>query len=87
MKSHGPVRDSVLKISPVWDWRIRHVREALKRHKCPLPTEYDWFGRSFDGLDYRFLEPLSRHAPDDYRQILEWFPLADLEVFRRGLER
>jgi hypothetical protein len=40
------------------------------------------FGRSFDGLDLRFLVPLKKHRPKDYAKVLEWFPLADLEVFR-----
>lgn len=85
MVTHGPQRESVRKVSVVWDWRIADVRDALKRHNCPLPPEYEWFGRSFDGLDFRFLDPIRQHAPDDYERILEWFPLADLEVFRRNL--
>jgi hypothetical protein len=47
--------------------------------------EYEWFGRSFDGIDWRFLAPIKQHAPDDYARILDWFPLADLEVFCRDL--
>lgn len=81
----GPWRESVRKVSPVWDWRIRHVRQALAQHNCPLPPEYEWFGRSFDGLDLRFLDPIRRHRPRDYERILEWFPLADLELFRARL--
>jgi hypothetical protein len=87
MKQRGPWREQIRKVSPVWDWRIRHVREALAEHHCPLPPEYEWFGRSFDGLDIRFLDPIRRHWPRDYERILEWFPLADLEVFRAGLQR
>lgn len=87
MVTHGPVREQLRKVSPVWDWRIADVRDALKRHSCPLPPEYEWFGRSFDGIDFRFLDPISQHAPDDYARILDWFPLADLEVFRRGLSK
>ncbi|SFO82831.1 hypothetical protein SAMN05421810_10193 [Amycolatopsis arida] len=85
MKGHGPVREHVLKVSPVWDWRIRHVRSMLAEHRCPLPIDYELFGRSFDGLDLRFLQPLKEHRPSDYDRILEWFPLADLELFRAGL--
>jgi hypothetical protein len=85
MVTHGPIREHLKKVSIVWDWRIADVREALARHRCPLPPEYEWFGRSFDGLDLRFLDPIRRHAPDDYERILSWFPLADLEVVRRGL--
>ncbi|MDX8056688.1 hypothetical protein SK571_45600 [Lentzea sp. BCCO 10_0798] len=85
MVTHGPKREQLRKVSIVWDWRIADVRDALKRHNCPLPPEYEWFGRSFDGLDFRFLDPIRQHAPEDYQRILDWFPLADLEVFRRGL--
>lgn len=87
MVTHGPLREHLRKVSIVWDWRIADVREALARHKCPLPPEYEWFGRSFDGLDYRFLKPIMDNASEDYARILEWFPLADLEVFRRDLTR
>lgn len=68
---------------PVWDWKKAQLLEELRRATVKLPIDYKLFGRSFDGIDYRFLEPISRELPDDYRTILEWFPLADLELFRR----
>lgn len=83
--THGPVREHLRKVSIIWDWRIADVRETLARHDCPLPVDYEWFGRSFDGIDYRFTDSIRRHAPADYQTILDWFPLADLEDFRRGL--
>lgn len=85
MKGHGPVRPQVRKVSPVWDWRIRHVRAALAEHQCPLPVDYELFNRTFDGLDLRFLAPIKERFPADYARILDWFPLADLEIFRAGL--
>ncbi|MFK0249268.1 hypothetical protein ACIQUM_31605 [Amycolatopsis azurea] len=85
IKGHGPLRLHVMKVSPVWDWRIRHVRAALAENKCPLPIDYEWFNRTFDGLDLRFLKPIKDNRPRDYDRILEWFPLADLELFRAGL--
>ncbi|WP_205661030.1 hypothetical protein [Amycolatopsis vastitatis] len=85
MVTHGPLKEQTRRVSIVWDWRIADVRAALDRHACPLPPEYEWFGRSFDGLDFRFLDKIRRHAPEDYQRILDWFPLADLEVFRREL--
>ncbi|MGW5741568.1 hypothetical protein [Amycolatopsis sp. NPDC003861] len=85
IKGHGPVREHVMKVSPVWDWRVRHVRAALADNRCPLPIDYEWFNRSFDGLDFRFLDPIRRNAPADYARILDWFPLADLEMFRAEL--
>lgn len=71
------------KVSVVWDWRVSHVTDRLELAQIELPVDYAWFGRSFDGMDYRFLKPLSENAPDDYQRILDWFPLADLELFRR----
>lgn len=85
IKGHGPVRDHVMKVSPVWDWRIKHVRAALAEHRCPLPVDYELFNRTFDGLDLRFLKPIKDRFPGDYERILEWFPLADLELFRATL--
>jgi 3'-phosphoadenosine 5'-phosphosulfate sulfotransferase (PAPS reductase)/FAD synthetase len=85
IKGHGPVRRHVMKVSPVWDWRIRHVRAALEHHACPLPVDYELFNRTFDGLDYRFLAPIKDRFPRDYQRILDWFPLADLEIFRAQL--
>ena len=37
------------------------------------------------GGSQQFLPALKEHAPDDFQTILDWFPLADLELIRRGL--
>jgi hypothetical protein len=63
MSTHGPIRQDSRKVSVIWDWQIADVRAAIKRHACPLPPDYEWFGRSFDGLDYRFSEPLRAATP------------------------
>ena len=67
---------------PVGDWNKARVLERIRRARVRLPIDYRWFGRSFDGLDYRFLAPLKQHAPEDYRRVLEFFPLAEAELFR-----
>ena len=59
-------------------------RSSLRPRGLKLPIDYKWFGRSFDGIDYRFISKLRLHSPEDYERILEWFPLADLDIFRRG---
>ena len=83
--THGVAKERTHKISVVWDWRKRHVMDALALAGIGLPPDYSWFGRSFDGLDARFLGPLKEHAPEDYARVLEWFPLAELEMVRREL--
>lgn len=85
IKTHGPMKPKGRKVSVVWDWQVAEVRERIAAEGIDLPPDYEWFGRSFDGMDRRFLEPLSVHAPDDFERILEWFPLADLELIRHGL--
>lgn len=85
IKRHGPMKENNRKVSVVWDWQVAEVRQKIAEAGVKLPIDYEWFGRSFDGLDYRFLKPIHDNAPEDYARILEWFPLAELELVRRGL--
>lgn len=67
---------------PCWDWNKERLVTELKRANVKLPIDYTLFGRSFDGLDLRFLIKIRDHLPRDYARILEWFPLADMEIAR-----
>lgn len=80
----GPIVDSRKKFYPIWDWKKDQLIREIERAGVKLTEDYQVFGRSFDGLDYRFLEPIRRTWPRDYERILEWFPLADLEIQRRA---
>lgn len=84
IKTHGSMSSAGV-FYPVFDWRIADVRDCLSQNGYNLPIDYEMFGRSFDGIDYRFLEPVARMFPRDYERILEWFPLASLELQRRSL--
>jgi 3'-phosphoadenosine 5'-phosphosulfate sulfotransferase (PAPS reductase)/FAD synthetase len=79
---HGLWRRSMRMWLPVGDWRKRDVMSAIERAGIKLPLDYELFGRSFDGLDYRFLSKLRERLPRDYARVLEWFPLAEADVFR-----
>jgi len=81
MKSDG-FTESRRTCTPVMDWRKDDVIGCLKRNACPLPIDYELFGRSFDGLYARYLIPIRRRFPRDYARILEFFPLADAEIAR-----
>ena len=85
MMRYGPMKEAHRKVSPIWDWRKATAFARIAAEGVELSSDYEWFGRSFDGLDYRFVEPLSRHAPEDYQRLLDWFPLAELEIVRKGL--
>lgn len=82
LMSHGPVSYNTKQWSPVWEFNKADILGILDRHAIKLPVDYRIFGRTFDGLDYRFLKPLKEQLPDDYRRLLEWFPLADLAIWQ-----
>ena len=82
INTHGSISYKQLKYHPIWDWRKADLIECFKKHNVRLGSDYKIFGRSFDGIDLRFLLPIKKHHPKDYQKILELFPLADLEVFR-----
>lgn len=67
---------------PIADFNKEMLIQSLCRAKVKLPVDYKLFGRSFDGIDYRFLSVIKREYPQDYARILEFFPAQDLELFR-----
>ncbi len=83
VRKHGPRNMRERGFMAVYDWRIADVEREIKAAGLKLTVDYQMFGRSFDGIDYRFLKPIKERFPRDYQRILEWFPLADLELFRR----
>lgn len=85
LSRHGLMKPTHHKVSPIADWLKGEVMARIDQAGISLPIDYQWFGRSFDGLDYRFLHPLQQHAPEDFQRILDWFPLADLEILRHDL--
>jgi hypothetical protein len=75
----GPVKEKGKTFYPVWDWNKARVVDTIREAGVKLPCEYRVFGRSFDGIDFRFLHGIRERWPRDYARILEWFPLAELE--------
>lgn len=86
MNQHGPINLKRHYFYPVWDMYKDELIELVKKADIGLPIDYEWFGRSFDGIDYRFLAPLREHAPQDFATIAEWFPLIELEIIRYETE-
>jgi hypothetical protein len=83
---HGVMKPTSRKVSPIADWLVAEVRDRIAAAGITLPVDYQLFGRSFDGIDHRFLKPISEHFPADFQRVLDWFPLADLELFRANME-
>lgn len=79
---HGPVREKRRIWYPIFDWSKADVIAAITARGWKLPKEYRYFPASFDGIYARYLVPMKKHFPRDYARVLEFFPLAELEVWR-----
>lgn len=84
-KKYGPLSYNQRSFSPIFNVTKAELIAILKRGRIKLPIDYQLFGRSFDGVDWKFLAPLAQHLPDDYQRLLHWFPLAHLELIRGSM--
>lgn len=82
IKRYGSVNVDRRTFFPIFDWRKDKMIAELKQADVMLTIDYQVFGRSYDGIDWRFIGPIKEHFPDDYERILEWFPMAELEIKR-----
>lgn len=87
VRKHGALNPTQRSFWAIYDWLLDDVIAAISRRGMKLPIEYRYFGRSFDGIDYRFMAPMKKHFPRDYARILEFFPLLELDLKRREYAR
>lgn len=80
IKSHGPLTST--KFHAIWDWQVADVRRCIQESGVKLPVDYELFGRSWDGIDVRFIGPLRERFPADYETVKFWFPLVDIQFLR-----
>lgn len=78
----GAVNDKIKTFFPIYDYKIADVVKSIKEANIKLPVDYTVFGKTFDGLDYRFIKPIKEHWPNDYEKIKSFFPLIDSEIMR-----
>lgn len=79
---NGVMKRTTHKVSPIADMLKAELMDLLDRHGVDLPCDYGIWGRSFDGIDYRFVEPMRQELPNDYAYLRRWFPLVDVEIER-----
>lgn len=79
---HGVMKKHLTKCSPIADYLKQEVMDIIEKNGCELPIDYEWFGRSFDGLDYRFSKPLKDNSPEDFEHLKKWFPLIEADIVR-----
>lgn len=83
IKRFGAIYEKTHKFFPIYDWNKKRLYDEIKASGIKLPVDYRMFGRSFDGIDYRFLVKIKKYYPRDYEKILTLFPFADMEIYRR----
>lgn len=86
VKQNGAFNAGLRTFMPVYDWKGARVLDEIRNAGVALPIDYKIFGRSFDGIDYRFLKPLRDHFPEDFAKVKALFPLVELEFWRRHFE-
>lgn len=82
LTKHGVLKKTTHKASVIADWQKGEVMEALEKRGIGLPPDYEMFGRSFDGLDKRFMQPLKEKRSKDFGVIKKWFPFVDADIYR-----
>lgn len=82
LTKHGIIKMTTRKASVIADWTKGEVMAALQRRGIGLPPDYELFGRSFDGLDMRFMKPLREKRPEDFAVVKEWYPFVETDILR-----
>lgn len=82
VKVHGAINFNEKNFFPVYDWKKEDLLREFDAAGIKLPVDYKIWGRTFDGLNYSFIKPLKEWFPEDYQRVLDWFPLAELEIGR-----
>lgn len=82
IRKHGPINWARRVFMPVWDYNKAKLIAKIQESGMTLSPDYRLFGRSFDGLDYRFVKVIRDAQPEDYAVIKRWFPLIWREIVR-----
>lgn len=70
------------KFYPIASFKISDIQAILKKHNCKLPIEYKLWGISFETPRAWNISLIKEHCLETYKQILEYFPLIDYEMYR-----
>lgn len=82
IKKYGAMNNERRTFFGIYDWNLERIAAELQNAGWVLPQYYRLYGRSLDGLDYRFVHLMKKHYPDDYALLLKWWPLLECEIKR-----
>ncbi len=78
----GGIDHEEKKAYPIYDWNRGDVLQLLAENQIPLSSDYLLWNRSYDGMKYQFLFGVKKRYPNDWKTLLEYFPLLEVELFR-----
>lgn len=67
---------------PIWDFENRDVEDIIRRHGVKVPYDYNLFGITFENFDYRFSKIMIDRCPENWKRLLEIYPMAKTLVAR-----
>lgn len=82
IKTHGAINHNKKKFLPVYDWSNQRLFDEIQSAGIKLPKDYLIWGRTFDGYDYKFSKGLKDHFPDEYKRLIDMFPMVEADHFR-----
>ena len=82
LKKWGMVYEHTKKFFPLSEWLTKDVVSYLKTQNIPLPKQVGGDGQGVSGfsLAEANLVWLKKHYPNDFKKVLEVFPLAEVMV-------
>jgi len=87
MLKHGQINHKARRWYPAFDYKKEDMVRELDAAQIALPIDYKWFGRTFDGIDYRFTSVIKEKSPEDYERIKLVFPMVELDILRQQYRR
>ena len=71
----------------IWDWNLERTCRKIVDADVKISKYYDVgsIGTTPLAWDYKFIKPLMDSDPESWEVFKQWFPLADLEMFRQTL--
>jgi hypothetical protein len=68
---------------PCHDWNADRLESEIRNEGIKLPVDYVIWGRSFDGVDQRFMGPMRERLPEDFERVRRMYPLCVADIKRQ----
>lgn len=85
VKAHGAIIHNKQSFYPVYDWLKGRLLKEFDDAGVKLSSDYQLWNNSFDGISNKYISVIKDVYPKDYEKIKEFFPLVDLDIFRRNM--